>query len=530
MKLTGEQIIGREFSKEGSKTFPGVNPATGERLRPDFHEATEKEVDKAVRAAENDFPIFRGKSPAEKANFLKKTGEEILALGYELIKRCMAETALPEARLINERDRTVNQLKLFAEVVRDGSWVDARIDTAIPDRQPLPKPDIRQMLIPLGPVAVFGAGNFPLAFSVAGGDTASALAAGCPVVVKAHPAHPGTSELVARAIKKAAEETGMPAGVFSLVQGESVEVGMALVTHPLVRAIGFTGSFKGGKAIFDAAGRRKEPIPVYAEMGSSNPVFILPGALKERGAAIAQGLAAAVTLGVGQFCTNPGMVIAVKSAAFDTFLQKTGEYLAAVPPGTMVSGYVRDNYIKGVDKLRETGGVRIVDVGLRDGQPSPGEVTACLLQTGGKNLLENPRLAEEVFGPAALAVTAENQEELLEIAAGLEGHLTASLHGVAGELETYRDLVQLLERKVGRLIINGFPTGVEVCPAMHHGGPFPATTDIRTTSVGTAALKRFARPICCQGFPQALLPPELRDENPLAIFRLVNNVFSRQRI
>lgn len=533
MKLTGEQIIGQKFSKEGSSTFFAVNPATGERLTPPFYEACEAEVDQAVRAAEKAFPIFRGKTPAEKAGFLDKIGEELLTLDDELIKRCMAETALPEARLINERGRTVNQLRLFAAVVREGSWVDARIDTAIPDREPVPKPDIRQMLIPLGPVGVFGASNFPLAFSTAGGDTASALAAGCPVVVKAHPAHPGTSELVGRAIMRAAEESGMPAGVFSLIHGESTAVGMAVVTHPQIKAIGFTGSFKGGKALFDAAVRRKEPVPVYAEMGSSNPVFILPKALEERGETIAQGLAASVTLGVGQFCTNPGLVIAVKSPAFEDCLQKTGAFLDAVRPGTMVSCQVAGNYKNGLTALLETEGVGIVRPAANDTQPAPIEgkgssdckAPAYLLQTGGEQVLKNPQLTEEVFGPVTLAVSAEDREEMLRIAARLTGHLTASIHGSEEELREYRDLIDLLERKVGRLIVNGFPTGVEVCPSMHHGGPFPATTDVRTTSVGTAAIKRFARPICFQDFPRSLLPPELKDDNPLHISRLVDNSF-----
>lgn len=528
MKITGEQIIGQGFSKEGTKVFYGVNPVTSEKLNPAFHEASGQEINKAIQAAEEALPTFRSKTPVERADFLENIAEEILALSDDLIKRCTAETALPETRLINERGRTVNQLKLFAAVVREGSWVDARIDTALPEREPVPKPDIRQMLIPLGPVGVFGASNFPLAFSAAGGDTASALAAGCPVIVKAHPAHPGTSELMGRAIKQAAEKSGMPAGVFSMVQGESAAVGMAIVNHPLIKAIGFTGSFKGGKAIFDAAVSRKEPIPVYAEMGSVNPIFILPGALIERGEAIARGLAASVTLGVGQFCTNPGMVIAIESPALDKFLQKTDEFLSAVQPGTMVSCQVRDNYERGIDRLKKFADLHV----LACGQKGSGDcaVPTYLLQTNGKNLLKNPQLAEEVFGPSTLTVTVKNRQELLQIAAASAGHLTATIHGTEDETEEYRDLVALLESKVGRLIMNGFPTGVEVCAAMHHGGPFPATTDIRTTSVGTAAIKRFARPICYQDFPKTLLPPELQDDNPLNIFRLLNNQLTQKRI
>ncbi|MCK4761836.1 MAG: aldehyde dehydrogenase (NADP(+)) [Candidatus Aminicenantes bacterium] len=528
MKLTGEQIIGTEFSKQGKQTFNALNPDSGGELSPVFYEATAGEVDRAVQAAEKAFPIFRGKTPNERAGFLEKIGEEILALDNELIERCKAETALPEARLVGERGRTINQLNLFAAVVREGSWVGARIDTAVPERQPLPKPGIRQMRIPVGPVAVFGAGNFPLAFSVAGGDTASALAAGCPVVVKAHPAHPGASELVGRAIIKAAAASGMPDGVFSLVQGQAPAVGMALIEHPLLKAVGFTGSFKGGKAIFDAAVRRSEPIPVYAEMGSSNPVFILPGALEKRAEAIARGLAASVTLGVGQFCTNPGLVTAVKSAAFEKFVEKTGEHLSVLPPGTMTSCRVKDNFAAGIEALKETGTVEIFSAAEKgEGRCA---VPAYLLRSEGRNLLKNSRLAEEVFGPSTLVVAAAGREELLEIAAGLEGHLTATIHGEEEELVEYRDLIALLERKVGRLIINGFPTGVEVCPAMFHGGPFPAATDSRSTSVGTAAIERFARPVCYQDFPQALLPDELKDGNPRGIFRLVNSTWTKDGV
>lgn len=528
MKLTGEQIIGSEFFKQSKQTFNAKNPDSGEKLPPVFYEAAAEEIDRAVQAAEQAFPVFRQKTAAEKAGFLEKIGEEILALGDELIERCTAETALPEARLVGERGRTINQLNLFAEVVREGSWVGARIDTALPERQPVPKPDIRQMRVPLGPAAVFGAGNFPLAFSAAGGDTASALAAGCPVVVKAHPAHPGTSELVGRAIVKAAAAGGMPAGVFSLVQGQTPAVGMALVEHPLIKAVGFTGSFTGGKAIFDAAVRRSEPIPVYAEMGSANPVFILPGALQKRGEAIAQGLAASVTLGVGQFCTNPGLVIAEKSPTLEEFVQKTGEQLAALPPGVMTSCRVRDNFTAGIEALQETGAVELFTAA----EKGTGDcaVHAYLLRTSGEKLLRNPRLAEEVFGPAALVVSAADREELLEIAAGLSGHLTASIHGDEEELAEYRDLIGLLERKVGRLIINGFPTGVEVCPSMFHGGPFPATTDSRSTSVGTAAIGRFARSVCYQGFPEALLPEELKNDNPRGIFRLLNNQWTKSKV
>ncbi len=526
MKLSGEQIIGYEFSKKGTQAFHGIDPTTGEKLEPAFYEATAEEIDQAVQAAGKCFDSYRSLEPEKKAIFLEKIADEILALDTGLIQRCSKETGLPEARLINERGRTVNQLKLFASVLREGSWIEARIDTAEPGRQPLPKPDIRQMLIPLGPVAVFGASNFPLAFSVAGGDTAAALAAGCPVIVKAHPAHPGTSELVARAIQKAAQDCGLPAGVVSLVQGRTNEVGTQLVEHPLLKAVGFTGSFRGGKAIFDAAVRRPHPIPVYAEMGSVNPVFILPRAVKERGEAIARGLSASVTLGVGQFCTNPGLVLGIKSAEFAAFQERVADGLAEVPPGIMVSCQVSDNYNKSIEKLVGTGVVRAVfigDSGNEEGNstPTPG-VPVYLWKTEGKYFMEVPNLLEEVFGPSTLAVELDDREKLLQAADHLEGQLTATIHAGEGEIEEYPELVSILEKKVGRLIINGFPTGVEVSHAMHHGGPFPATTDVRSTSVGTAAIKRFARPICYQDFPAGLLPLALQDDNPLQVWRLVN--------
>ena len=536
MKLTGEQIIGFSFSRQGSAVFNGINPVNGEVLGPFFYEAGLVEVDRAFRLAQNAFLIYRQKRPAEKAAFLERIAEEILALGDELIRRCMEETALPALRLQGERGRTVNQLKMFAGLVREGSWVEARIDTAQPERQPVPKPDIRQMHIPLGPVGVFGASNFPLAFSVAGGDTASALAAGCPVVVKAHPAHPGTSELVGRAILNAARETGMPEGIFSLLQGRSVEVGMAMVNHPLTSAIGFTGSFKGGKALFDAAVRRPEPIPVYAEMGSVNPIFLLPGALKEKKEAIAKGLVASVTLGAGQFCTKPGLVFLIESPEVEKFIQLMTVEMSEVAQSTLLTTRIKASYDAGIEARLYIQGVEV----KARGKSNPGNANSenneiCrampfLLHATAAQFMDNPLLAEEVFGPATVIITASDKEELMKAVSVLGGQLTAALHCTGNELDHYRDLVTLLENKVGRLILNGYPTGVEVCPSMHHGGPFPATTDARTTSVGTAAIKRFVRPICYQDFPANYLPEELKNENPLNVLRLVNNEWTRAKI
>lgn len=525
MELTGLNLIGFERSGSGTHNFRASNPASLQPLEPLFLEATEAEVNVAVEKAESAALAYRNRSNEERAVFLDAIAEEILSLGDALITRCMTETALPEARLTGERGRTVNQLKLFAAVVREGSWVDARIDPAMPDRQPMPRPDIRQMHIPLGPVGIFGASNFPFAFSVAGGDTASALAAGCPVIAKGHPLHPGTSEMVATAVLQAARKTGMPEGVFSLVQGASVEVGLALVRHPLLTAIGFTGSFKGGTAIFDAANARPVPIPVFAEMGSSNPVFILPGVLRERGPEIAQGMCTSVNLGVGQFCTNPGLVIAAKGPETEELISRLGELISGGDSGVMLGAGIRENYLKGINRLAQTAGVEARAAG---NQPETGNrVQARLFSTGGSVFLKEKALGEEVFGPATLAVQTTGKEELLKIAESLEGHLTATIHGNEEDLTEYAALVSILERKVGRLIFNGYPTGVEVSPAMVHGGPFPATTAPHTTSVGTAAIRRFARPVCYQDFPQAALPAALKDENPLKILRMVNGAFTQ---
>ena len=519
MTLTGLNFIGSEKSGKGSASFQATNPATQESLPTDFKEATAEEVGLAVLKADSAFQAYKSKSSEERAQFLEAIGDELIALGDDLIERCMAETALPAARLNGERMRTVNQLKLFAQVVREGSWVDARIDTAIPDRAPLPKPDIRQMQVPLGPVGIFGASNFPLAFSVAGGDTASALAAGCPVVVKAHPLHPGTSEMVGAAIIAAAEKTGMPDGVFSLVQGTTVEVGMAMVNHPKITAIGFTGSFRGGKAIFDAANQRPTPIPVFAEMGSSNPVFLLPGALQENAENIAAGMVGSLNLGVGQFCTNPGIVIAQKSDAADSFTSKMSELIGDSNAGTMLSEGIKSNYASGVEKISESAGVKqVAQSSVTEGN----NAQTHLFQTTADAFIANADLAEEVFGPSQLNVISEGKEDMIRIAENLEGHLTATLFGTEADLAEYADLISILERKVGRIIFNGYPTGVEVCHSMVHGGPYPATTAPQTTSVGTGAISRFARPVCYQDFPQAALPAELQDANPNRLWRTVD--------
>jgi alpha-ketoglutaric semialdehyde dehydrogenase len=525
MELHGRQIIGGVAAAQGSSTFQAVNPATGEKIGPLVHEGTAEEVDRACRGAAEAFVEARRKSPADRARLLRAFADEIMALGDGLVTRAMEETGLPRGRIEGERGRTCGQLKLFAEVVEEGSWVEARIDRAMPERQPMPRPDCRSMRVPLGAVAVFGASNFPLAFSVGGGDTASALAAGCAVVCKGHPAHPGTSEMVARAAQKAVAACGFPAGMFSLIQGTGTEVGMALVRHPAIKAVGFTGSLRGGRALFDEAAKRPEPIPVYAEMGSTNPVFVLPGAMKERGAKIAEGLAGSVTMGVGQFCTKPGMVFVAEGEK--AFLDDAARLLEATAAGVMLHEGIRSNFEKGAARL---GGVAGVQTAVKGGRPDGAGCgqRARMFVTTAANLAQHPEIAEEVFGPSTVAVTTQSREELLAAARGLGGHLTATIHGTEEDLKAWAELVEILREKVGRIIFNGWPTGVEVNHAMVHGGPYPATTDSRSTSVGSAAILRWARPVCWQGFPQGALPEELKDGNPRGIWRRVEGKMSRE--
>ena len=520
MKLTGLNFIGNKLSGEGKELFNAINPENNKGLETDFHEATEKEINDAIVKAENAFVEYSKKNGKEKAIFLETIADEILNLGDEVIERCHQETGLPPGRLTGERVRTVNQLKMFAELLKEGSWVDARIETVIPDRQPVRKPDIRSMLKPLGPVGIFGASNFPFAFSVAGGDTVSALAAGCTIVVKAHPAHPGTCELIANAIKSAVQKTNMPDGTFSMLHGRSNKVGMGIVNHPLIKAIGFTGSFKGGKAIYDAAVRRPVPIPVYAEMGSTNPVFILPNALRERKEEIAKELTASVTLGAGQFCTNPGLVFYEESEDAKKFRDGIAKNFGMVESQTMLTESINKAYRSGIENMKRRNAINLLAEGKTSGAALEG--VAYLMHTGSENFINDDELENEIFGPSTLNITASSKSELIKAAQKLKGHLTVTLHGTEEDLKENADLISLLERKAGRLIINGFPTGVEVCHSMVHGGPFPATTDSRTTSVGTLAINRFVRPVSYQNFPDEFLPDELKNKNPLGIWRLVN--------
>jgi alpha-ketoglutaric semialdehyde dehydrogenase len=526
-ELHGGHLIGAHVSREAPSSLRGHDPTRGEPLEPEFAEATENEVDRACRLADAAFPLFAALAPKARAAFLREIAREIMDLGDVLLDRAHRETALPLPRLQGERGRTVSQLEMFAALVEEGSWVDARIDRAKPERTPLPRPDLRRMRVPLGPVAVFGASNFPLAFSVAGGDTASALAAGCPVVVKAHPAHPGVCELVGSAIVRAVQKAGMPEGTFSMLQGKGTAVGQSLATHPLVKALAFTGSFGGGRALFDAGARRPEPIPVYAEMGSANPVFILPDALATRGEAIAKALAASVTQGAGQFCTNPGLTLMMSSVATDAFIERAAEILGGSPAGTLVHSGIKVAYDRELDNVARLEGVSVRARGEAKGPCAETEARPALLLTDATSYGRHPRLAEEIYGPATVAVVCESASELVGVARALKGHLTATIHGTEKDLAEFSELVALLRHKAGRLIFNGFPTGVEVCPAMHHGGPYPSTTDARSTSVGTAAIERFVRPVCFQDFPQSSLPEELQDKNPRGIWRLVDGGLTR---
>ena len=489
-----------------------------------FEEASVAHVAGAVEAAENAFHSYRRVSADVRAEFLDRIAEAI-ETSRDLLDAANAETALPPERLAAERGRTAGQLRMFANQIREGSWVNARIDRARPDRKPLPKPDIRRMLIPIGPVAVFAASNFPLAFSVAGGDTASALAAGCPVVVKAHPAHPATSELAAGAVIDAIKATGIPPGTFSLIHSTRNEIARTLVQCPQIKAVAFTGSLRAGRALFDAAASRPDPIPVYAEMGSVNPVFLLPGALAERAEAIAEGLKNSVTLGVGQFCTNPGLTIGIGDEGFERFARRMQQLIAGAPAGRMLYPALFQSYQAGVDRLSAIQGVATTRSPVGTGPAS--HACASLFETGAQTFIRHPELGEEVFGPSTVIVRCGSREEMETIAHRLDGQLTATIHGTPSDLAEYASLMSVLENKAGRLIVNGYPTGVEVCGSMQHGGPYPATTDSRTTSVGTAAIHRFARPVAYQDFPHSLLPLELWDTNPRKIWRSVDGQMTR---
>ncbi|QHE93838.1 aldehyde dehydrogenase family protein [Pandoraea fibrosis] len=518
MQITGEMLIGRTDVRGSAGTLEAFDPSRGERLTPVFGAGTVQDVERACQLAGAAFDPFRAAPLAKRAEFLEAVAQAILDLGDALIERAHAETGLPVARLQGERGRTVGQLRMFARVVRDGHFLGATIDPAQPAREPLPRSDLRLAKIGLGPVAVFGASNFPLAFSVAGGDTASAFAAGCPVIVKAHSAHLGTSELVARAVRSAVQKLGLPEGVFSLLVGERA-VGEALVAHPAIAAVGFTGSRNGGLALQRIAQTRAIPIPVYAEMSSINPVYLLPEALAARGDAIARGFVDSLTMGVGQFCTNPGLVLGMTGDALERFCRTATEALTAKAAGTMLTPGIHQAYDKGVARLADEPNVSV----LARGQAGSGcQGQAALFRTTAAAFLATPALHDEVFGPASVVIACDTVDEMIAITERLEGQLTATLQLDAGDTATARRLLPSLERRAGRILANGFPTGVEVCHAMVHGGPFPATSNAMFTSVGATAIDRFLRPVCYQDLPDALLPEALRQNNPLGLWRLVD--------
>ncbi len=525
--LHGHSFIAGKLTSDSPKTFHAKSPLDGGELLPAFHEASAEDVDHAVRHAEDAFEIYRRIGDVARADLLDAIANKIVGLGDILIQRAHLESGLPLDRITGERARTCGQLKSFAALIREGSWVDARIDHAIPDRSPVPKPDLRRMRVPLGPIVVMGASNFPLAFSTAGGDTASALAAGCTVIMKAHGSHPGTAELVATAIYRALEKCGLPAGVFSMLHGAGSVVAQALVKHPMVRGLGFTGSERAGRALFDAAAARPEPIPVFAEMGSLNPVFLLPSALKERTAAIAAGLKVSFTMGVGQFCTKPGLVLALGGPDFDAFAEQFRTQVQSTMPATMLNRSICDSFFAGVDKVQAVKGVTVLAESNLDADSAKTQGEPVAFTTDAETFILHHELREEIFGPYTLLVSARTVTELIAAARCLAGQLTATIHADGADLADFTDLISVIERRAGRVVLNAFPTGVEVCPSMQHGGPYPASTDARFTSVGSAAIERWVRPASWQGFPQDALPPELRDDNPRGILRTVNGVQTR---
>lgn len=525
LSLTGHNYIGGERRAAGTVEHKSLDASSGEALPYTFIQATPEEVDAAAQAAAAAYPTYRNLSVVRRAEFLEAIADEIDALGDDFVALVCRETALPAARIQGERSRTSGQMRLFAKVLRRGDFYGARIDRALPDRQPLPRPDLRQYQIGVGPVAVFGASNFPLAFSTAGGDTASALAAGCPVVFKAHSGHMATAECVADAVIRAAEKTGMPKGVFNMIFGGGV--GEILVKHPAIQAVGFTGSLKGGRALCDMAAARPQPIPVFAEMSSVNPVIVLPGALKARGATVAKELAGSVVLGCGQFCTNPGLIIGIRSAEFSEFVAGLADAIGAQPAQTMLNAGTLRSYASGVAQLKAHAKV----THLAGSEQAGNQAQPQLFKADVSMLLEGDHLLqEEVFGPTSIVVEVADRAELTRALQSMHGQLTTTLIAEREDLTAFRDLLPLLEVKAGRVLLNGYPTGVEVCDAMVHGGPYPATSDARGTSVGTLAIHRFLRPVCYQNYPDEVLPEALQNANPLGIQRLVDGVYTRDAL
>ena len=525
----GENIIGFKSSAKGVKTFQAFIPAKNQYFPERFTQATAEELETAISLANKAFPEYNALTYELRAQFLDAIADEIVALGDALINRCAAESGLAVGRIIGERGRTCSQLKMFAQLLRDGWWVDARIDKSKPDRLPIAKSDIRRMSIPIGPVVVFGASNFPLAFSTAGGDTASALAAGCPVIVKSHSSHPGTNEMVSEAIINAAQKTGMPEGVFSSVYLSHEDV-IYLVQHPVIKAVGFTGSREVGMRLFNAAVSRPDPIPVYAEMSSVNPVILLEGALLENGQKIAKELTASITLGSGQFCTNPGLVLLVENETGKKFLQDFAIQMSTTNPATMLNKNIFKAYINGVKYLQDAPEVALLEKASIEAMDEKLETQPIAHTIYASDFLSKKVFSTEIFGPATLVVLCNDHAELGEVLHSLEGQLTATVHANIADELSLKPLINIITQKVGRIIFGGYPTGVEVCHSMQHGGPFPATTDARSTSVGTASIYRFVRPVAYQDFPDHLLPDPLRNDNPLKLLRLVDGNWTNEKI
>jgi NADP-dependent aldehyde dehydrogenase len=516
--LSGQMIIAGALVTGTGEEIRGFDPAACTAVEPGYRYGDAGHVDAACAAAAEAFPVYRATTSEQRAQFLEAVAANLEAIKAALVARAVTESGLPEGRIAGEVGRTTGQLRLFAGVLREGSWTGARIDPAQPDRTPLPRPDIRQRAVALGPVAVFGASNFPLAFSVAGGDTASALAAGCPVVVKAHDAHPGTSELVARAITDAVAAAGLPKGTFSLLFGSGPGLGAALVTDPRIKAVGFTGSRSGGTALVAAAAARPEPIPVYAEMSSINPVFLLGGALSTRGADLGRAFVASLTMGSGQFCTNPGLVIAVDGPGLDDFISSARDALTQAAATPMLTPAIAENYANGVTALSGQAGL----VARGTASDNPTTCRAALFATDAASFQASEVLQAEVFGSSSVVVRCADAAEMSSVAAGLEGQLTATVHADESDHDEAGRLLPTLETKAGRILFNGWPTGVEVGYAMVHGGPYPATSDSRTTSVGARAIERFLRPVCYQDVPNSLLPSAIADGNPDGLLRRID--------
>ena len=520
---TGKNYIGNSLSAKGAITFKTFNPILNIENELTFYEASNDELEEAVNLASIAFKEFRKTTGKQKALFLNTIADEILALDDLLIETYCSETGLPAGRAKGERGRTIGQLRNFANLVAEGSWVEASIDTADPERTPAPKPDLRKMLIPLGPIVVFGASNFPLAYSTAGGDTAAAFAAGCPVIVKSHPMHAGTGELVASAIVKAAMATGMPNGVFSNLNSSGIAVGVDLVKHPKVKAVGFTGSIKGGRALLDLAAKREEPIPVFAEMGSVNPVVILPEALHKNGKNLAKTYAGSITLGTGQFCTNPGLLLGIKSAELTAFIQNLGKEILQIQPSVMLHPTIIGAYEANKDNTIAQSNIEVVAQYNDEVQPNFAQQVITTVE--GQTFLDNSTLHQEVFGPFSMVVQCKDSRQLEEIISQLEGQLTGTIIAENDEIVSHSKIIEALQNRVGRIIYNGVPTGVEVSPSMVHGGPYPSSTDSRFTAVGINSIKRWVRPFSFQDWPNSLLPDELKDENPLGISRHEDGVY-----